>query len=232
LTIVVSIYLVIDGPRLVHWLAHATPLRHRARVRFSLNLLNTTVGRYVRGQLLLAALIGLLVGGGMFFLQVPYALLLGVLAFVLEFIPILGVFISGAACVLIAMAHGIGLALIVLLYFVVIHVIEGDIIGPRVIGSALGLHPIVAILALIAGADLFGFWGAVFAAPVAGVGQTVLVAIWTEWQEAHPEEFPEAQRPPDEGPPVPEAPTKGRRTIFGWRDAAKRSGRAKPDGTA
>lgn len=191
LILVVSVYLVVDGPRLVHWLSNRTPVSQRERMRFALELMDYTVGGYVRGELFLATLIGLLVGGGMYLFQLPYAILLGVLAFVLEFIPILGVFISGAACVLVALTHGFGVALGVLAFFVVVHVIEGDIVGPRVIGRVLGLHPVVAILALIVGADLFGFWGALFAAPVAGVIQAVLVALWTEWRDVHPEEFPE-----------------------------------------
>jgi predicted PurR-regulated permease PerM len=190
LIIVISIYLVIDGPSLVRWLRENSPLSQRQRVQFALDVLGTNVGGYVRGELLLATLIGVLVGGGMFAFHVPYALLLGVVAFVLEFIPILGVFISGTACVLVALTQGVWIAIGVLAYFVGIHVIEGDIVGPRIIGRVLGLHPVLAIVALITGADLFGFWGALFAAPVAGVIQSTVVALWTEWRDTHPEEFP------------------------------------------
>ena len=77
----------------------------------------------------MAALIGVLVGAGMFVLHVPYAVLLGVLAFFMEFIPIVGVLISGAVCVLIALFQGWVTALLVLAYFVVVHVIEGDLSG-------------------------------------------------------------------------------------------------------
>jgi predicted PurR-regulated permease PerM len=190
LIVVISVYMVADGPRLVHWLTHKTPISQRTRVRFAMELMDHTVGGYVRGELFLASLIGLLVGTGMYLFQLPYAILLGVLALVFEFIPFLGVFISGAACVLVALTHGFAVALGVLAFFVLVHVIEGDVVGPRVIGKVLGLHPVVAILALIIGADLFGLWGALVAAPVAGVIQALLVALWTEWRESHPDEFP------------------------------------------
>jgi predicted PurR-regulated permease PerM len=125
----------------------------------------------------------------------PYALLLGVMAAIFEFVPILGTFASGATCVLIALATKPPLiALLVLGYFILVHILEGDIIGPRVIGRALGLHPVVAIIALVAGTEIFGIWGAIFAAPLAGVIQAVLVAIWTQWQKSHPEDF----RPPED----------------------------------
>ena len=121
--------------------------------------------------------------------HVPYALLLGFLAFILEFIPILGTLVSGGICILLALTQGWITVLLVLVYFIVIHVIEGDILGPRIVGKALGLHPLVSILVLIAGAELFGITGALFASPVAGIGQAVLIVFWSEWKETHSQEF-------------------------------------------
>jgi predicted PurR-regulated permease PerM len=124
---------------------------------------------------------------------VPYALLLGVLAFVFGFIPVLGMLISGALCVLLAVPQGWLVAVIVLVYFVVVHVIESDIVGPRIVGQSIGLHPVVSLAALIAGAELFGIGGALFASPVAGVIQALLVAIWQEWRATHPHHFQSPQ---------------------------------------
>src|SRR5438105_4486058 len=111
------------------------PHRQRSRVRFFLSTLQRIVGGYIRGQLLLCSLIGVLVGIGMTVLGVPYALLLGVLAFVLEFIPVLGTLVSGAICVLLALTKGWLIAVIVLIYFIVVHIIEGDVVGPRLVGK-------------------------------------------------------------------------------------------------
>lgn len=191
LVAVLSIYLLIDGPRAIQFVRTSMPIKHRARVTFTLTTLERVVGGYIRGQLVLATLIGLLVGLGMMVLRVPYAVLLGVLAFILEFIPILGVFISGALCVLIALTQGWFVAVLVLVYFVVIHIIEGDIVGPRIVGRAVGVHPAVSIFALLAGAELFGIWGALFASPLAGLVQAFLSEIWREWREFHSNQFPE-----------------------------------------
>jgi predicted PurR-regulated permease PerM len=193
LTAILSIYLLADGARVANWLRVNTPRGQRGRVRFLLNTLQRIVGGYIRGQLLLCALIGVLVGIGMTILHVPYALLLGVLAFVLEFIPVLGTLISGAICVLLALTQSWLIALIVLAYFVGVHIIEGDVVGPRIVGKAIGLHPVVSLAALVAGAELFGIWGALFASPIAGVIQAFLVAIWSEWRETHPQEFQRAK---------------------------------------
>jgi predicted PurR-regulated permease PerM len=189
LVAVLSIYLLIDGSRVVNWLHSSAPLPQRRRVRFMLMTIERVVGGYIRGQLILSTLVGLLVGIGMAILQLPYALLLGVLAFTLEFIPVIGVFISGALCVLLALTQGWILALIVLGYFVIVHIIEGDVVGPRVMGRAIGVHPAVSIFALIAGGELFGIWGALFAAPLAGLTQAILAEVWREWRDAHSEMF-------------------------------------------
>lgn len=184
---VLSIYLLIDGSSAAGWLRRNAP--RPARINFTLDTVQRVVGGYIRGQLLLSFLIGVLVGGGMAVLRVPYALLLGILAFVLEFIPVLGTLVSGAICTLVALTQGWVLAVIVLVYFCVVHVLEGDIIGPRIVGKAVGLHPVVSIAALIAGSELFGIWGALFASPVAGVLQALLLSIWLEWRQMHPEQF-------------------------------------------
>ncbi len=186
---VLSIYLLIDGSRLNRWLRTNMPLLHQGRVHFFLDTLERIIGGYIRGQLLLALLIGGLVGLGMALLGVPFAVLLGVLAFVFAFVPVLGTFISGAACVLLALTRGWIWAVIVLAYFIGIHIFESDIVGPRIVGKAIGLHPIISLVALIAGAELFGIWGAIFASPVAGIIQAMLIAFWLEWRESHPEQF-------------------------------------------
>jgi predicted PurR-regulated permease PerM len=189
-TMIISVYFVANGPRVGIWLRSGLPIRIRPRAIFVLDTINRVIGGYIRGQLTLSALIGVLVGASMYVLAIPYAILLGFLAFVLEFIPFLGVLISGAACVLIALTQGFVKALIVLAVFVIMHVIEGDVVGPRIVGSAIGLHPAISIIALIAGAELFGLWGALFASPIAGVVQAIIVAFWREWKNAHPDQFP------------------------------------------
>ncbi|GAC1373420.1 MAG: AI-2E family transporter [Ktedonobacteraceae bacterium] len=191
LVAVLSIYLLLDGSRVANWFRRNAP--HAARADLVLSTLQRIVGGYIRGQFLLAVLIGLLVGVGMTIFHVPYAVLLGVLAFFLEFIPVLGTLVSGAICTLIALTQGWLIAVGVLIYFVVVHVIEGDVVGPRVVGKAVGLHPILSLAALVAGSELFGIWGALFASPVAGVLQALIVAIWTNWRSAHPEDFAHAQ---------------------------------------
>lgn len=193
LVAVLSIYFLAGGSRVFDWLRKNMPTQQQGRMKLVLDTLQRVVGGYLRGQFILCAFVGLLVGIGMEVIGVPFALLLGVLAFVLEFIPVLGTLASGAICVLLALSKGWVFAVIVLVYFVIVHVIEGDVVGPRIVGKTIGLHPIVSLAALIAGAELFGIAGALLASPIAGVLQALLVTIWGEWREAHPGQFLPAQ---------------------------------------
>lgn len=205
LVAVLSIYFLAGGSRVFDWLREHMPIRQQGRMKLLLDTLQRVVGGYLRGQLILCTFVGFLVGIGMEVIGVPFALLLGVLAFVLEFIPVLGTLASGAICVLLALSKGWVFAVIVLLYFVIVHVIEGDVVGPRIVGKTIGLHPIVSLAALIAGAELFGIAGALLASPIAGVLQALLIAIWVEWRETHPGQFPKAQDKAAEKPePVAE----------------------------
>lgn len=183
LVLMLSIYLTANGPQLGAWLrTYATQGGGRAlRADAVIRIVNQVVGGYVRGTLTLATLIGVLVGVGMQVAGLPYAVLLGVIAFFMEFIPIVGVLFSGAICVGIALTQPPWWrAVIVLAYFVVIHVLEGDFVGPRIMGKAIGIHPAVALLALVAGTELFGIWGALFGAPIAGLLQGLVVAFWRD----------------------------------------------------
>ena len=199
LVAVLSIYLLLDGSRAVHWISHNAP--RLARINFLLQTLQRVVGGYIRGQIFLALLISGLVGCGMQFLfHLPFAAFLGVLAFIMAFIPVLGTLISGGVCVLIGFTQGWPVAVGVLIYFVVVHVIESDLVGPRIVGKAVGLHPVVALAALVAGSELFGIWGALFASPIAGVLQEILIVLWREWRGRHPDYFDKVQDNATESP--------------------------------
>ena len=196
-----SIYLLLDGSRVMRWLRENLPQPQQKRGLFFLDTLEQVVGGYIRGQLTLSLLIGVLVGAGMAIFQVPHPILLGELAFLLAFIPVLGTFISAAACILLSFAATNSwvinlthlswiLAVIVLIYFVAVHLIESHIVGPRIVGHAVGLHPIISITALIASAELFGILGALFVVPVVGVIQAIIVSFWREWRQSHSNQFP------------------------------------------
>jgi predicted PurR-regulated permease PerM len=189
LTAVISIYLLVDGERSIAWVSQNAPLSWRSSTSVLLDILRRVVGGYVRGQFVLCVIVGFLVGIGMFILRVPYAVLLGTLGGFLEFIPVLGTITSGVICCVLALTQGWLVFVLALIYFVLLHVFEGYILSPRIVGKAVGLHPVVSLLALTAGGELFGPLGAILAAPVAGLIQSIMISFWLYYRQRHQEQF-------------------------------------------
>ena len=97
------------------------------------------------------------------------------------------------------------MTLIVALFILFLQgVVIGQILSPRIFSTTVGVHPIVAIFALFAGAELFGLLGGFLSVPAAGVLQYIIVALWNRWKHEHPEQFP-----PEELPLQPSAPLPG-----------------------
>lgn len=193
---VLSIYFLIDGGRIIRWLRYKTPKAQRDTVNFLITTVNQTISGYFRGLLILAAIAGASTGIVLALLGVPYAMLLAVVVFIFLFIPVIGGVISGSLCIILSLPQGWLTALIVTVFVILLQqVIIGQILTPRILGDAVKIHPIVAILALFAGTELLGMGllGGFLAVPLAGILQTVLIAYWDRWQATHPEQFPPAE---------------------------------------
>jgi predicted PurR-regulated permease PerM len=190
---VLSIYFLLDGGRLISWLRYKTPLSQRENINFLMSTMHRTIGGYFRGLLLLSMIAAVSTGLMLALLGVPYAALLAVVMFVFLFIPVIGGAIAGLLCIILSLPQGWVTALIVTIFVVLLlQVLIGQILTPRILGDAVKIHPIVAILALFAGMELLGvgLLGGFIAVPLASVLQSILVAFWDRWKETHPEEFP------------------------------------------
>src|SRR5215467_99909 len=196
LVVTISVYFVIDGPRIVRWLRLKTPVAQRDTINFLLNDLNQSLGGYFRGTLLQALIGALGTGVGLALLHVQYAALLGVLFFFLFFVPVIGSVVISALSILAALPQGWVVMLIVAVYMTFLQgIVLGQILGPRIFSKTVGVHPIVALFALFAGAELFGLLGGFLAIPVAGVLQQIIVALWHRWKDEHPDQFPPEELP-------------------------------------
>lgn len=196
IVITLSVYFILDGPRIVGWLSHKTPANQRDTIDFLLRTLNASLGGYFRGTALLALAGAVCTGVVLAFLHVPYAALLGALFFPLYFVPVIGTFVIAALCILAALPQGWAVMLIVAVFMVLLMgVVLGQVLAPRIFSKTVGVHPIVALFALFAGAELFGLLGGFLAIPVAGVLQQIIVALWHRWKSQHPDQFP-PERPP------------------------------------
>ncbi len=202
--ITLSIYFVLDGPRIIRWMRNKSPRAERENINFLMHTLDRSVGGYFRGLLLLAAIGAVSTGIVLTLLHVPYAALLSLLFFLLFFIPMIGGYISGLLTILAAIPQGLVTVLIVIAFTVLLQqIVLGQILAPRVYSQSIGLHPIVALFALLAGSQLFGVLGGFFSVPIAGVLQEVVVASWKRWEDQHPDQFDEQKTSPQ---PLPQEP--------------------------
>jgi predicted PurR-regulated permease PerM len=142
--------------------------------------INSTLAAYVRAQLTASVLVGLICGIGFAVLGLPNALVLGVLAGVFEFVPLVGPLLIALIAVTLAMLHsGLGTALVVMLFLGVLRILQDYVIYPRLIGQGIHLHPMAVILSILCGAELAGVAGIFLAIPVIAL-LTVAYRHWLE----------------------------------------------------
>jgi len=178
LVIVISIYFLVQGRQLIASMRRLFPGREEV-YDFTLLAVGTTVGQYARGQLIMSFVMGTYTGLAMTIIGVPYAVVLGILTFFLEFLPLIGAPIGMGLAVLIALVFkGPFIGLLALVIALGGHAIEAYILGPRVTGSATRIHPLVAMGALLVGAELGGILGALFGVPVAALLNVFLGALY------------------------------------------------------
>lgn len=138
------------------------------------------LGAWLRGQLFLSLIIGLVSYIGLLILNIPYALPLALLAGVMEIVPVIGPIISAIPAVLIALTITPVLGLVVAGMYFVIQQLENHLIVPQVMKRAVGLNPLVVILAIAIGSRILGFAGALLAVPLAVVIQIIATEILSE----------------------------------------------------
>jgi predicted PurR-regulated permease PerM len=170
---VLGIYFLASAPRVRTWLDGMVPKRQRAEFkRIELDAARL-FGRYIRGQLLLGLIIGTVSAAAYLLLGVPYAVFLGVLAGVLELVPIAGPIVAGTVAALVSLTEPFPLVLWVILAATAIQQIENHLLVPRIAGTAVGLHPIAALLAVLVGVEVAGVVGALFAVPLTGLAWSI-----------------------------------------------------------
>ena len=160
---------------------------------------NSTLAAYIRAQLTACLLVGTISSIGFAVIGLPSALVLGFIAGVLEFIPLVGPLVMVALAALLALLQsGVGMAFAVLLFLGVLRIVQDYVIYPRVIGRGIHLHPLAVILAILCGAELAGVAGIFLAIPLIAI-MTVSYRHWLEHRgsESIAEVLEEATAEPD-----------------------------------
>jgi len=142
--------------------------------------INSTLAAYIRAQITACLVIGVICSIGFALIGFPSPLVLGLLAGILEFVPLVGPLVVAIVVALLALLHsGIGMAFVVLLFLGVLRVVQDYVLYPRIIGQGIHLHPLAVILAILAGAEIAGVAGIFLAIPVIAI-LTVSYRHWLE----------------------------------------------------
>lgn len=178
LVVVFSFYFAVQETGVDDFLKIITPVQYQERILRLWRRSQIKIGLWMQGQLALALIIGVLVYLGLTILQVPYALLLALVAALFELIPVFGPILSAIPAAGIALTHGgVTLMLLVIGLFVIIQQFENHLIYPLVVTKVVGVPPLLVILALLVGAKLAGFLGIILSVPAAAVIQELVHEI-------------------------------------------------------
>lgn len=204
-TPVIAFYLLVGVPKLQRSVADLIPDRHRAEATSLGTNLGKAFGGFVRGQLLVAVVVGILVSTGLYFLGMDLWLIMGLFAGVLNLVPFVGPWISGGVTVLVALVLGdTALAVGVVILFLGVQQLENHLISPLILRATVHLHPVLIISALLVGGSVGGFVGLVLAVPVTAVSKIIIAHFWRtralgqRWEDVSEFSFVEYEPPSPE----------------------------------
>jgi predicted PurR-regulated permease PerM len=190
LVLVVGIYFLIYSTELKQRLSKHVPALYQQHFHGLRRDLNQILGGFIRGQLIMAAVMGTVVGIGCAFLRLPFSILIGLFVAVTALIPVVGAYLGAVPAVLLALldpAHPLAKVIWVVLLFVIVNEASSKILYPRLVGDATGLHEVLVLFVLIAGAEVGGILGALLAVPVTAlVGLAAVYAYRVCQQSSHP----------------------------------------------
>ncbi len=167
---IVAFYILLDSERIGAGFLRLFPASSRATVAATFRDIDRVLAGFVRGQIIVGAIVAVLITTMLLILHIRYALLIGVFVGVVDLIPYVGAVAGAIPAVLIAaFTHGLVWALIVAAAFVVVYQLEGHIIAPNIVGQRVGLTPLMVIVAVLTGAELGGIGGMFIAVPTAGI---------------------------------------------------------------
>jgi predicted PurR-regulated permease PerM len=152
--------------------------RQRQLLSALLNDLDTMLAGYIRAQLILAALTLVAFTAVLTVMRLPYSIVLGVLGGMLEFIPVVGPLVAAGLIVSIAVFSGYSHILLVLIFLGVWRIVQDYVTAPRLMGSSVELHPLAALFAILAGAEVAGVIGVYLSVPIAAT----LRIFWRRWR--------------------------------------------------
>jgi len=169
---VLTFYFLNDGEKLwEQFVLRLFPEKRRATIQSKVHIADELMSGFLRGQLTVMTIVGIMTGIGMSLVGVPYALFVGLMTGLLNIIPYVGLLISLILTLVVALftANPVATMIKAAIVFAIVQGVEGSVISPKIVGQKVGLHPMIVILSVLVGAQFFGFWGLLLAVPVAAI---------------------------------------------------------------
>jgi predicted PurR-regulated permease PerM len=163
---ILAFFLLKDASKIEHGLVSFMPTeRLQKRIRWLLLDVSRTLAAYIRAQITACIEIGALVSVGLIVLGVPYALVLGLVSGALEFFPMVGPLMAGATIFVMTLITAPTKAFAVVLFLIVMRIVQDYIIYPKIVGHGIEMHPLVIILAVFGGHEVYGLMGVFLSIP-------------------------------------------------------------------
>jgi predicted PurR-regulated permease PerM len=172
--VVLSFYFLIEGASLLRYFTGFFPTRQREHLVSAAAASVVKVSAWMRGQLVLASFMALAAATGLTLLHAPYVYVVALIAAIGEIIPIVGPLIAGTTAVAISLGVSVRLAVMVGVFFVVVHQIESNVLVPKVMQRRVGVSPAAVLVALLVGASVLGLPGAILAIPTVAILSVVV----------------------------------------------------------
>lgn len=156
---------------------YLTPRQWRKKGSYLLKDIDKSLGNFIRGQILVSLSAGILTMIGLWIIDVPYPIILGIFVGITDIIPFFGPFIGMLPALLVALFQSGKLFFLTLLVIFIVQQIEGNILSPIIVGKTLRLHPALIMFALIAGIEIGGVAGLILAVPLLSIAKVVVLHI-------------------------------------------------------
>lgn len=172
--IFLTLYFLIDSQKLLDLIYSLVPYKHTEKAKELIEQLSRVNGQYIRGNLIISAICGILIFIGLSILKVPYAASLALFAGVIDLLPLVGAFLGAVPAVIIAFSISPTIGILTLALFLIYQQLENNILAPNIYRHALDLSPALSFISVIIGASLFGMLGAFIALPIAASIPTII----------------------------------------------------------
>jgi predicted PurR-regulated permease PerM len=175
--LILTFYLLLETGTMFEYLVRFVPLGRRGDVALAARQGVAKVSAWLRAQFILAGVMGTFAAVGLGLMNVPYFYVIALIAAVGETIPVLGPIIGGFAAVAVAITVSPKLALMVGIYFLLLHQLEANVLVPKIMERSVGVSPVAVMVALLVGGSLMGLFGAILAIPTAALLSVVIEEI-------------------------------------------------------